>query len=399
MSIKVYGVYFGENSTFNNSSTLLKKIRKCINLFNSRRLTLIGKAVIVNVVVLAKLWYVGSVVPLPQTLVTTVSRAIFTFIWSDYGTEFVSRQTMIKPIVDGGIGVTHIDTKLSSLRCAHAARFVSEIEATWKYFGEYWFGLQMRRFNQSRYSNSTAHAERPNDFYAAVLLCVQRVAKTKRDVAAADLVARKAYSLLLPTVSAACNVTTKFRNIDFPSAWKALATGELSPWARNLAWRVTHQILPINHLLFKRHVSPTACCVYCAEIETVAHCLFSCVVVRPVWYVIEEWMSALTGHRFVITSEAVIFLQNNGITDTAHQRFFHVVCSELKVVVWFHRNSRKFDKLSPTTDDIQRHFKHNIRNRITADFHRLDRHTFSDRWCIHPLQITTLNDNTLILDI
>ena len=66
-SIKILGVNFG-NSIFNNCNweIIIVCIIKKIDIWNRVRLSLRGKKIILNQILLSKLWYIGQAYAIPK---------------------------------------------------------------------------------------------------------------------------------------------------------------------------------------------------------------------------------------------------------------------------------------------------------------------------------------------
>src|SRR5688572_12246431 len=99
----------------------------------------------------------------------------------------------------------------------------------------------------------------------------------------------------------------------------------------------------------------------------------------------------------MVSPAFVIYLQDLSL-DLCLQRFAVAVSDELKLVIWSHRNRRKYDNKYPTTHDIHSHFLYNIRNLIRADFARLETNVFRKRWCCSKIGLACLTGDTLTLN-
>lgn len=198
-------------------------------MYSARQLTLIGKSMIINSVVLTNLWYTCSFTPLPESTLKSVHQMIFKFLWQNHGAEWISRKSAIKAPAEGGLGVVHIATKIASLRCAHAQRLLEDSPAAWKHFAVYWVGLQLRSFNPALRNMSIPHAESPNSFYSDLLSCVNNLRKIKQPLTTSDMCAEKSYYILVTTIVQPCNVVGKFPLVDFAFAWRHLSAWGLSP--------------------------------------------------------------------------------------------------------------------------------------------------------------------------
>src|ERR1043165_4893646 len=58
--------------------------------------------------------------------------------------------------------------------------------------------------------------------------------------------------------------------------WPNLQSKLISPKARDLSWRLAHNILPNASKLFSFSCRPTPTCAFCTQVETVEHLFISC---------------------------------------------------------------------------------------------------------------------------
>ena len=83
----------------------IKKLEKSLNLWRSRSISLLGKALIINTLGLSKLVYLAKVLILPDWVLTRVNALIWPFIWgccdvSPNGLEQVKEKNLKKTLRD-----------------------------------------------------------------------------------------------------------------------------------------------------------------------------------------------------------------------------------------------------------------------------------------------------------
>ena len=110
--MKILGVYFSNGlSTVEqeNWQPKLSKLEKNLNLWKSRNLSLVGKALIVNTLGASKFWFLAKILPAPQWVILRYKKLVYHYIW---GTkiETVSRQTLSAPMKEGGLGIVDFTT-------------------------------------------------------------------------------------------------------------------------------------------------------------------------------------------------------------------------------------------------------------------------------------------------
>ena len=68
-----------------------------VKIQNQRHFSLKGKTIIINTILLSKLWYMCSVFPLPKNLIPEINKIIFKFLWNNRNPEPIARETLFLP--------------------------------------------------------------------------------------------------------------------------------------------------------------------------------------------------------------------------------------------------------------------------------------------------------------
>ena len=88
--VKILGIHFNNDMEMANRYNIIKCIQKMENsvkLQNQRHLSLKGKTIIINTILLSKLWYVCSIFPLPKNIIPEINKIIFKFLWNNKNPE------------------------------------------------------------------------------------------------------------------------------------------------------------------------------------------------------------------------------------------------------------------------------------------------------------------------
>lgn len=155
---KILGVIFSQDiSGVLSWNEALEKMKKKLNWWKLRDLTITGKVLIVKAVILPILLYVGLVF-LPNYLwMKKFAREIFMFIWNSK-MEKLRRDFMYKDIKNGGKGVPNIREFLH-LKFLNQDKWVSffiRYGAGWVLKRHGWFKIDLRRpiaFNGTKFYN------------------------------------------------------------------------------------------------------------------------------------------------------------------------------------------------------------------------------------------------------
>ena len=77
------------------------KLQAMLHAWCERKLSFLGRAVIVNVLSLSIFWYLANIVTLPNKIVKKVNSLIYSFVWGKKR-EWLSRDTVSQSIARGG---------------------------------------------------------------------------------------------------------------------------------------------------------------------------------------------------------------------------------------------------------------------------------------------------------
>ena len=132
--IKILGIYFGnvrQRDNLNFRETL-KGIKKSVNLWKWRCLSLLGRIQIVNYKTFAipKFMFRASVIPTSKELIKEVNSVLYSFIWK--GKDKVKRHALISDVEMGGLKMLDIDSMISAKRITCLKKFLEDYQSTWK---------------------------------------------------------------------------------------------------------------------------------------------------------------------------------------------------------------------------------------------------------------------------
>ena len=108
--IKALGVYFTYDQKLLKEKNFIERldsIKKLINIWSSRGLSLYGKVTIIKSFLISKFVYVCSVLPTPKEVVSELNRLLFKFLWN--GVDKVTRVSAINDYERGGLKMIDVD--------------------------------------------------------------------------------------------------------------------------------------------------------------------------------------------------------------------------------------------------------------------------------------------------
>ena len=228
----------------------------------------------------------GAVSCLTNGFLTTVLGDIFGFIWRT--TEWVNRRMVTSPPNLGGLGLYAVQERLQAMYVKHIADFVWGPPTKWRAFAFYFLALPLRRWNPELWDNHSPHGDWIPPCYVAAISAFKAVTAIVPKLGRQGSAVKFCYSILQSASFLPARVERLLPAIKFSVTWRALATGDFSPDARNTLWRAVHNILPVRVFLARfKIVSVTVCPLCQTQSETVEHLFAQCAAVRPVWARIE----------------------------------------------------------------------------------------------------------------
>ena len=130
---KILGIYFGYNERQRNDlnfSQTLKSIKKSINVWKWRGLSLLGRIQIVKTFAIPKFMFRASVIPISKELIKEANSIFYNFIWN--GKDKVKRLALISDIEKGGLKMLDIQSMISAKRVTCIKKFLEDYSSPWK---------------------------------------------------------------------------------------------------------------------------------------------------------------------------------------------------------------------------------------------------------------------------
>ena len=131
--VKILGIHFTYDQTLSdklNFHTIIKSIRKSINSWNWRGLTLLGKIQIIKSFAIPKILYRLSLVSTNKTFVKEVNQVLYNFVWK--GKDKVKRLALINSVENGGLNMPHIESLIDTQRIVCIKKYLGDSPCSWK---------------------------------------------------------------------------------------------------------------------------------------------------------------------------------------------------------------------------------------------------------------------------
>lgn len=132
--IKIYGIHFGNvNTDSDNWENKIQNIKKTLNLWAQRGLSIQGKITVINTFLTSKIWYASAILPMPEHFIKQLQILFVNFIWKN-GKHLLARKYLYQPKSLGGIDLVHIKSKIHTQRIKFFLRYLELEDQKWKTF-------------------------------------------------------------------------------------------------------------------------------------------------------------------------------------------------------------------------------------------------------------------------
>ena len=365
LKLKVLGVYIGPgNLEEENWRPRITAVENVLKSWRQRALSFRGRALIINALALSRVWYVASLVHMPNWVLKELSSLVFGFFWKGK-VELVSRVVVTQSPLHGGFSVVDVKCKVWSLVTQWVRRFVSS-SACWVSLASFWF--------QSRLNASFADVlSRPFSFDPKVLPPFYRILllawraldgsfSTSRSslvvgsssahqlTSVSSLSAKLCYLFLLtndlPTPHCVVKFTPTFGDLYWSTTWRELFFFDIDRPVIDLSWKIAHGVLYTADRLFSFGYSVPVVC-FCGPVaETLQHLFFPCPLAQSVL----SWLQSLM-FRFSPVSPSLVcrhvLFGFNADELRCVPRIFVYILNVCKYFIWRARNDFRFRDVQP----------------------------------------------------
>lgn len=153
--LEVLGIYLGtdrERCEHLNWNLKVQKAKSLLAYWKQRKLSLYGKSIVINTLLLSKFYYVLNVQPLPNNIELTIKDAIKDFMWGKKPPG-IAYTTLIGKKDEGGLNITDIGVKRDAFRLKTIKKFLSDVPNIWKHI----MSFQLKKYGKMELSDSVLH--------------------------------------------------------------------------------------------------------------------------------------------------------------------------------------------------------------------------------------------------
>ena len=363
--LKILGVFIGPGDLeCANWRPRLDAIANVLSSWRQRSLSYGGRALVINSLALSRLWYVASLIPVPEWVFAELLKLIYKFFWGGKR-DLVARVVVVQPPSAGGFSVVNPRLKTTSLLVQWVRRLVVSPNS-WTSFLSYWCSARLGFPVHDVLSFPFAFSWDSLPPFYRVLLSAWRTVDGAWSPSRGSLVlassspfhvtlasefsAQSVYRFLLSENRSSPQCVLKFfpiyGQLYWSSTWCQLYLFPLDRQVLDLNWKVAHGVLyTADRLLgFGYSIDPLCFCGLAPECPS--HLFFSCPLAQSVLSWLQSLLFSFSPVCPSLVCRHVLFGFNPGELRSV-PRIFVYLLNVCKYFIWLARNDFCFRDIHP----------------------------------------------------
>jgi len=313
--MKILGLWTNKKGfSMRNSDSLKLDIVQEIKRWESRDLSMYGKAIVANVMIASKIWYIAQNMRIDVVTLASISEKILNFVWGNK-LQLIHKSKLRAGKDHGGLGLIDVYRKVEAMGINHYLK----AKANEDNIAHYWFDKQ-------NYAN--------NGYYNKIKEYYSRFKEMK----GVDFVKRKVYKVKEIYDELTLNDTPQIRNANLIKS--RLIDGR----KKILNWKILHGGVPTGKTLVDQGIrGANKFCDVCKKVETADHIFKDCYFTKRIWDSVVL--------NFDVKSDAIkAHLDQDFVRTLASDEIIKL--SYFRHAIWIARCQRVFDKIHQNEKQI-----------------------------------------------
>ena len=231
-------------------------------------MTLYQKAVLINCVVYARLWYISHVYPLPIAYANRIKRLTFHYLWGKRY-EPIKRTTLTLPKQEGGLGIIDIFYKSQSIMASSFIKYYNNANGIICLM-DYYNNLRCAQLLDIR-TDPHEVSYIGTEYYKEIIPIIRKCIHVR---GFPYLTSKLIYSKIMPSNKP--TIESHYILYNWSSIWKSLSSPFILIYERETLFKYLHEILPTNKRLKDIRSIASPKCDYCEHEESNIHFVFQC---------------------------------------------------------------------------------------------------------------------------
>ena len=259
-----------------------------------RQISLYGKSIIINTLILAKTTFLSNVFPIPKKIIQKIHTNIFQYLWQNKTPQPIARKALFLPKNKGGLNIKEPEAHNLAMRIKHLTSLKQTKNQTpWMHIANYWLGKDIYNYNKEFYhlkGNNIIKTNKIAPFYYRDL--IHYIKTQNSNIPNLQNKTKMIYKSILEKGSENHNILgekkwkDEIKNLDFKKIWTNTYFFIYQPYAKGLLSKFLNYATKTNKFVFsisrdKTGLTPT--CDYCNIKEDNIHLFTTCTRVKKIW--------------------------------------------------------------------------------------------------------------------
>ena len=368
--MEILGVYYFADymQTQNyNWRITVEQFKTQLQGLKKRKLSLKGKVLVLNTVVMSKIWYLATVIPMTEKEEKIIRTEIFAFLWDAEKKNPIKQEMVYQPKEKGGLNLKSPKTQQIALQIKFIKEIVQQEEtAPWVHLARYWLGFFLAPLKPEwsflrdnslpkadvplNQRNTEAAKRRPK--YYDDLLYVMKTMDAKQIIWTTAYFNQELTKMKYQEPTA-CRIKWNSLGYDPLCIWKMVYHSHAGGRYQDVHYKFLHRIIPskeyIIKIFFRRGYNFRKMKITCKTcprtLETIEHIFFNCYKAKLLWNFVYP-----TVYEILKTRNFKIFhLTLNKFPDNISIQKTKMVITLIQITlhtIWINRNKTLFDKVA-----------------------------------------------------
>ena len=279
---KILGVYHCQSckdTLRKNWDEIIRNINTYVNMLSNRYLSLYQKGIIINSLLLSKVWYIAHTLPIDKNQAQKINSCIFNYLWKGMYHP-INRNTLCLPKDCGGLGILDVYFKATAIFCATTLK-----EAMLRNpLTLYYCSIRLSYLIGTVDIKDVSYVTPP--YYSIAVTYIRMIIKHPNFP---HINSKDIYVILKPKTKAL--VEGNYPLLKWEKVWKNLNNAFIDARVREVLYRYIHDTLATNKRLEWLNIKTNGNCSRCSESEFSMHIFYFC---KSIEFIV-TWFRVLLG--------------------------------------------------------------------------------------------------------
>lgn len=326
-NISILGMPFSTNMNENPWAQKFFKIKSIVQCHESRNLTLIGKNIIINSLILPHILTLARIYPITKDFKKNIEHILYQFLWKPSLVENIKRTSLQCIKSEGGIGAISLNAIESAALLERLILLTKKLD---KDESDFWIkkakmelSYNIKLLDKKLFTNAEKHYPHPNKVYKIITKNLKKVPTEYEWKEGSFKSLRK---IFLPKQDN--NFNRECKNLEIINCSRFYTHSEKEVTLRIIHngyfWGQWRQRVGFT-TMFKNK------CNFCKEEpDNLEHLFTECVAVKPIWVMLERLLKEFTKQDVNLEQKDLRFLElNNKIDNFIIKKFISITRTEI----------------------------------------------------------------------